>query len=228
MGLPNKDFFNAVLDAAITEAADIIADCKADPKKYIQPRIGAWGAKYTSSRYEGVYNTVDRGKLDLIDQDAEIALKSDFPGITATPVDFRSFTDGEATGEAVGADAATRQLNRIKTMFTPTRVDMFYKTYEIALETQNRGAAESVYANCFRAAELEFHLLYNTMIRKMEQGEKPPLVAGPGQHVVHTPFGDTVVNDSPFEMPPDNTFLGSVTVGQLKQILSNQLKLIKQ
>lgn len=219
MTLPNKDYFKVCLDAAINEATDIIADCKANPTEYIQPRIGAWGAKWTSSRYEGVYNTVDRGKLDMIDQDAEIALKSDFPGAVITTVDFRSFTDGEATGEAVGADAATRQLNRVKAYFTPARVDMFYAAYDIAVSSKDRNAAESVYANCFRAAELEFHLLYNTMIRKMEQGPKPPLVAGPGEHIVHTPFGDTVAKDAPNEIPSDQTLVSQITVGQLKLIL---------
>lgn len=217
MGLPNKDVFETAIAAAIAEATLIATKAAADPKRYIQPEIEAWRDRWVSTRY---FDAKIRGRFDVLDEQAFTQVKADFPDATFVTLQAADF-EAEATGNAEKSAAVFGHINWLNDKFAARRVDQMYDEYNRAFQLKATETATSVYEYLFMGALMGFYELYNTMLRKMEQGPKPAPVPGPGQHLVHTPFGDTIVNDVPID---DNLKVADLTVAQLRQIFREEAK----
>lgn len=221
MPLPDKQIFQAAIDTALAEAEAIIVKTKADPKAYVRPDIGNWGGRWVSSRYNNVLNTQDRGRLDLMEQQAAGAILGD------TGMKFPEPTKSDLTiigaGASANAEAAVTKLLDIKNALSKDKVDGAYKAYVDTLASGNKQGAFDIGFGIFRTTLLYFMTLYNTMLNHMDQGEKPMPVPGPGEHLEQSIFGDWhIVKDPPAVMPTDLTYLGNITVGQLRLILKSE------
>lgn len=225
MGLPDKGRLLVSIEQAIVEAELIAVTAKADPTKYVQPEVIRWGVKWISSRFAGVLND-PAGVFDQIVQEAERAVRSDFPGVSLPGLDFQSFTNAEATGEATGSQAVLAQIALLKTRLQDVWVGVWYVTYQRVIDNGrlDSAAAISVYQNLFLELLRGFRTLYNTMLKKMAQGDKPKPRPGPGQHIVRTPFGEAIVDDAPGVVPEDSVALAQVTVGQFRLLLREELR----
>jgi hypothetical protein len=220
MGIPNKELFQAAVDTALAEAELIALKVMTNPDLYIRPEIGNWGTKYVASRYNNVFNESDRGKLDLMEQEASSQVKQDLPGISLsapTPEQLKAVGDGNAEN----SDAVVKQIAHIRGVLGGNAINELYGDYAKAVAAKDIPMGKALFINVWRAALLEFTKLYNTMLGNMKQGAKPKPVPGPGQHLEQVPpFGDWVVKDDPpLIMPPDTMLVGLITVGQLKLIL---------
>jgi len=211
MALPDRETFKKNVVLAIQEAAEIIYLVKADPTQYVGDKIRAFGEKWLNDGpgEEGFFFS----EYGL----AKDAVLADWPD--AGLADLSQYMkQTEATGSADNSDAAERQLKYV-TEYS-LHIDQHYDLYEGKTQQKmTTPLAEMVFALVFKGGLEHFYTLYNTMKLKMRQGKAPALVAGPGQKIKHTPFGDSLVNDTPSE----DAVVGGITVSQLRAIIKEEL-----
>jgi hypothetical protein len=186
--------FADIVARACAEARSIAERAASDPTVYLNPEIEAWGKKYCASRFFTA-DPLSTGYFDISEAAALAELMKGFPGSTLPAVDMNRF-NAEATGSDKKSEAVINQIDRIMGIFTPQRMSDLYGQLTTAISKCLIVDAFYAYDGLFRSAEYEMTVLYNTMIKKMEKGSKPQIVAGTGQHIVNTPFGPIVVSDT--------------------------------
>jgi hypothetical protein len=214
MALPSKDIFQSIIETALVEADLIALKAKSNPSEYIRPEIGKWGAMYVSSRYNFIYNTDDRGKIDLMEQDALSQLRADAHGVDVAPP---TLAELNLVGPGSGVAAVGFLIELLRAQFGAAQVSEMYQVYAGAVMNKDSGAVQAAFLALFRGALLGFMKLYNTMLATIGNQEKPKPVPGPGQHLTQDPYGNWVVRND--VVVTDDKLLGTITVGQFKKIM---------
>lgn len=180
------------LEQALLEAETIATRAKNDPKAYVAPDIGNWAKKWVFTRFLGCSKaTGNQGYFDAFDEQALVDLEATGPVGTIPGVSSADF-EAQFTGEAKASAAVLTNIERMRGSYHKARTDAWFGVWTQAEISKNTAGMRNVYLTFIRPTLFDFSRLYNTMLFKMEQGPKPPLVAGPGEEIVHTPFGDII------------------------------------
>ena len=171
---------------ACSEAGEIIA--AAIHGEYVQDKIGGWIQKWTASNlFNHPPGIFAKACVDALGYVTLAGIHVDPPAMNPVTI-----SEAEATGEADKADAALAQLAACRLMAGPAG-DAF-NTLSIGMMVRNPETLVKAFT-ILQSIFYSFCILGNTMRSKMQQGGKPAVNPGPSQHVVHTLFGDTVVDD---------------------------------
>jgi len=195
MPLPDKNIFTQNLLKALNHAKDIAVRAAADPSLYLNDEIQAWADMNCTSRLF-CSKAENVGQFDKFELAAFEELKARFPGSVYPPIRTDNFS-AEATGEAKGSLAVLNHINGMYFLFSPDRISEFYDRLGAAFQNGQAMDAYYAYQGLFLSAEFDLTVLYNTMMNKMEKGNKPLPIPGPGQHLVQTNFGAVIVDDIP-------------------------------
>ena len=231
MALPERAAFTADCSAAIAEASAIINKVKADPTAYVRQEISTWGAKWCSCRLFGYSLSAGKSKgvFDIYYYDAFDAVHQAHPSATLNALDS-SVGDREATGDSKNADAASRRLDNLSQGLSKERLDAQYDLYEGNTNVKVTDTiASAVFNSVWFFAMEGFYVLYNTMLKHMDQGLSAPLVPGPGEHIeiTNTPMGafPRIVKDSVPVLPDDSKLISQITVAQFRLLMKDILGL---
>lgn len=208
-----KEDFKKALSEATLKAEIIAGRVKYDSTLYVQPEVEKWIADYAQSVLFGNKSGLfEQFEIDALKQYSTVFGEVGVQAITSQDL------EREPTGNREMSEAVFNQLDIIRTRYKDSRVDQNFLAFDQAISNRNQADAYYIYDSFFKLAFLDVVSLGNSMLKKMAQGDKPAPTAGPGQHSVHTPFGDVIVNDTPLEQEK----VGNITVAQLRQILAGK------
>lgn len=181
------------LAAALAAAAAIATATKNNPSLWAAPDIEKWNKEYVKSVQpdEGASGYF-LSLLDDFKTDGQAPSKTGalpWPEIPAADLDV------VAPGATVGSAAVLSYLDFLRVALAPEAFFAFWKQWDAAIAVSDGAAIIRLYRQgpCTWFAFMQ--TVFNTMARRMDQGTYP-VVAGPGDVVVHTPMGDYVTKKS--------------------------------
>jgi len=210
----DKQAVKLAVTTAISEAEKIALSAKADPSKWVVPDINTWREKWVESTF---YGSESPGYFDRLTRQAWSEAKHATDSQVILPGFGTYDLEGLGTGEAEDSEAVLKYLGWCRTVFTDLALDAFFADWDLAISKGDGERLRNLYTNGPRFWQIVFQTIYNTMIKKMEQGARPEPVPGPDEILLVTPFGKSIIKKS-------ERTIGSLTVTEFTQLMADILK----